>query len=439
MNRFRYFHQPLLFRLCLVCALLILLLVACRARPTAEPTPTDVAELSVVLTETFSAAADETMRNLVQEWGGQNNVNITFVDPVPAARVGGAVDAAAAEETPDCGTAWELHNWMASGALVETTEIIADLQSAAGGYLEKTLLPSRMAGKQWAVPYTVVNSVFFVREDRLKRAGLPLPDTWEDALMMAEAITVPDEFWGWGLQIGASGDTETAFRTKLWSYGGSVWNTNGEPALDSPATRQVLALMQRAWLAGSVPPDAPEWNDASNNDAYMAGQVGMVLNAGSLLYRLQTEDPALLANTAILSPPAGPAERFSPGDIRHWVIFRTPRAERCSELTRWLFAPAQIEQLYAVGQGYFLPVYRDLLDAPFWQADPHRQVMATAAANTVVTGYPGAITPWAMEARADAIIGTMIRHVLLEGQSVDAAIATAHAALQERYDRWHLQ
>jgi multiple sugar transport system substrate-binding protein len=384
-----------------------------------------------VLFASFSPSADDALRNLVLTWGEMNNVNITLLDAMPA----GQAELLESGAFPDCGMSEELNAWITNDVLAETTEIVAELDSYGGGYLENTLLPSRMEGKQWAVPLALVNSVFFVRQDKLDAAGLPSPTTWEDVRLLAEAITVPDEFWGWGMQIGTSGDTETAFRTKLWSYGGSVWDAEGRPALDSAATRQVLELMQVAWVTGLMPPDAPEWNDAGNNEAYLAGRVGMVLNAGSLLNQLQ-EDPELLANTVVLPPPAGPAGRFSPGDVRHWVIFKTEGVDLCRDLTTWLFAPAQINSFYAAGTGYFLPVYRDLLNDPIWQ-EPNRQVLASQAANTVVTGYPGPITPWAVDARADGVIGTMIRHVLLDGWSVEEAVVEAAEELQGYYEAGH--
>lgn len=420
-NRFR-------FRLFL-CAVILTSLTACGGEPTPEPTPAPPRQLQVVVFSSFSAGADNALQELVLRWGEEQNVDVTVVDGTPA------LDSPF-DQFPDCGMAGEIHEWMTSDRLAETTELIATLDGYAGGYLENTLLPSRQEGKQWAVPFALVNSVFFVRTDKLAAAGLPLPITWDDVQLIAESITVPNEFWGWGMQIGASGDTETAFRTKLWSYGGSVWDTDGRPALDSDTTRQVLAMMQAAWLDGLLPPDAPDWNDATNNDAYMDGRVGMVMNAGSLFYRLEQEDPDLLANTAILPPPAGPVGQFSPGDIRHWVIFKTEQVDLCMDLTSWLFAPEQIRSFYDAGSGYFLPVHKELLNDPMWQ-EPNRQVLASQAAKTVVTGYPGPITPWAMDARANAVIGVMIAHVLMDDWPIDEAIADADETLQQIYDQWH--
>jgi len=414
------------------CAVFVLLFSACGAEPTPEPTPAPPRQLQVVLFPSFSASADDIMRNLVLSWGEEKHVELTILDTMPASQT----EMLESAQFPDCGMSWELNAWITNDILAETTEIITALDDDAGGYLANTLLPSRMEGKQWAVPFALVNSVFFVRRDKLAVAGLPLPATWNDVQLIAQNITVPDEFWGWGMQIGASGDTETAFRTKLWSYGGSVWDAEGRPALDSEATRQVLAMMQSAWLDGLLPPDAPEWDDATNNDAYMAGRVGMVMNAGSLLYRLEQEDPDLLANTAMLPPPAGPVGQFSPGDIRHWVIFKTKQVDLCLALTTWLFAPEQIRTFYDAGSGYFLPVHKELLDDPMWQ-EPNRQVLASQASQTVVTGYPGPITPWAVAARTDGVAGTMIRRVLLDGWRIDEAVVDANEVLQQMYDQWH--
>lgn len=417
---------------------IICLIYAGCGRSAPTPAPTTVVEpthLQVVIFDSFSPNADEVLRDKVMAWGQQNGVEVELLTSIPQ----GADSAAEQMQSggfPGCGTMGDFHNWIVNDALAETTELVAELDEAAGGYLPNALLPSRMEGKQWAVPLAIVNSVFFVRKDKLDDIGFPLPETWEDARLAAEAMTTPEAFWGWGMQIGRSGDTETAFRAKLWSYGGSVWDADGKPALDSPATRQVLDFVQSVWLSGVVPPDAPSWDDGSNNEAYLSGQVGMVLNAGSLLNLLQREDPELLSNTAVLPPPAGPAGRFSPGNVSHWAIFKQPATvELCMDLTHWLLAPAQIRDYYAAGNGNYLPVYAALLSDPLWQ-EPNLRVLADQAPNTADAGYPGPVTPWALEARSNAVIGTMIQRVLLEGWSHDDAIAEADAALWALYESW---
>lgn len=429
-----------------IVGLLCILCGACnRAAESIPAVRAEPAHLQVLLFDSFSPNADAVLRDKISEWGSQNNVQIEFTSSLPqgglpqAAQEQGSEQVAEGSLFPGCGTVGDLNYWVVSDALAETTEVIAELGEAGGGYLPNALVPSKLQGKQWAVPIALVNSVLFVRQDKLEDVGLPLPQTWEDVRLAAEAMTVPDAFWGWGMQIGASGDTETAFRTKLWSYGGSVWDNEGRPALDSPATRQVLEFVQEVWLSGVVPPDAPSWDDGGNNEAYLTGRVGMVLNAGSLLNLLQNNDPELLAKTAVLPPPAGPAGRFSPGNVTHWAIFKQAASvDLCMRLTRWLFAPEQIQAYYAAGNGNYLPVYAELLNDPIWQ-EPNRRVLAEQAPNTADAGYPGPVTPWALEARNNAIIGTMLNRVLIEGWSHDDAIAEADDALWALYESWQEQ
>lgn len=409
----------------------ILYLSACGGPSSGRDVDTP-AKLQVLVSSTFSPAADEVLRNLILAWGDEQEVEIELIESMPSS----PAQMQDGRTFPDCGTVWNLNEWIVNDVLVETTELVSDLNENSGGYLASALRPSLLQGKQWAVPVALVNSVFFVREDKITEAGMPLPQTWDDVRIAAEAITIPDKFWGWGMQIGASGDTETAFRTKLWSFGGSVWDEEGKPALDSPQTRQVLDFVEAVWLSGVVPPDAPGWDDGSNNDAYMRGDVGMVLNAGSLLNRLQREDPSLLARTALLPAPAGLGGRFSPGNITHWAIFKGGGHEDlCMRLTRWLFAPGQIQSYYEAGGGNFLPVYQMLLNDPMWQ-DPYRKVLADLAPHTVDAGYPGPLTPWAIEARSNAVVGKMVRRVLLEEWSNDAAITEANTALWQIYEEW---
>jgi ABC-type glycerol-3-phosphate transport system substrate-binding protein len=290
------------------------------------------------------------------------------------------------------------------------------------------------------MPYAASTYVFYVRQDKLAEAGLPPPDTWEAALAAAQAINAPDEgFWGWGMQFGNSCDTRASFLAQLGAYGGSLWDEAGRPAIDSAATRQVLDLLREAWESGIVPADALSWDDTSNNHAYQGERVGMVLNAGSILEYLRTEDRDLLDRTQVIVVPAGPAGRYVSGTFSQWGIFKnSPNVQRCFELSEWLFAPDQLRGYYEAAGGLFLPTYTALLQDEFWQ-QPHLQVVAETLPDTYPPGYPGPTTPWALDGLSSNIIPQLIQRVLVDGWDNEPAITEADEALQQLYDDWQAQ
>jgi multiple sugar transport system substrate-binding protein len=385
--------------------------------------------VSLVL-NAFTPEADQFLEDQIVSWGEQNGVEITFLE-------GGF----GPEQSPDCGMIGNrfLPELVLQDRLVEMTELVNRLNQLEGGFTEGALAAVNTQGKYWALPYASSTYVFYVRQDKLAEHGLPLPDTWEEAHVVAEVINNPDEFWGWGMQLGNTGDARTSFMAQLWAYGGSIWDEEGKPAIDSQATRDVLDFLRDAWNAGIVPPEAINWAEDSNNIAYQNGSVGMVLNAGSILRYLQANDQALLGKTAVILIPQGPAGRFVDGTFSQWGIFKSSQqVPLCFELTEWLLSPEHLRRYYEAAGGTFLPTYRNLLNDEMWQR-PHLQAVAEMIPYTYAIGYPGPTTPWALEAMDNDFIVRMLQRVLVEGWDNGRAIAEADEALWQIYDAWQEQ
>lgn len=401
-------------------------------------------KLTIWVGVTFTPDADSYHDDLMRQWGEENGVDIEIARMSQDERLPRWQTAIETKQYPDC-AAIELNDlpkFIVSGDLAETTAVIERLNQQAGGLTDGAFLAGRTAdGKHWSIPSFSSTEIFYVRSDKVTEAGLELPETWEDTVAIAEAINDPEnQFWGWGMQIGTpSWDSEVQFTSLLWSYGGRTWDEEGKPAIDSPETRQVLDLVKRIWDAGLIPPDAPTWDDAGNNRAYQSEIVGQVLNTGSILRYLQTEDPELLEKTAAILVPAGPEGRFISGYYYQWGAFNTsPHADLCLQMMEWVLSPERLQGYYEAGGGNMVPVYKDMLNDEMWQ-DPYRKVLADMVPYTRPQGYPGLTTPWVLDAWMDHTMVKMLNRVLVDGWSNDEAIAEADAALWKWYNDWQAQ
>lgn len=425
--------------------LLMFVLSACVA-PAAGPDTGAAAKpkLTIWASTTFTPDADKVQDDQIKAWGEANGVEIDLARMSQDERTPRWQTALESKQFPDCADIEQndLPQFIQNGVLVETTEIMQNLNQLEGGFTDGAFLAGQTAdGKHWSVPSFSSTEIFYVRKDKLDELGLAVPQTWDEALAAAQAMNDPEnQFWGWGMQMGTpSWDSEVSFTSMLWSYGGKTWDEEGKPAIDSPETRQVLDFIKAAWDAGVIPPDGPTWDDGGNNRAYQSEIVGMTLNTGSVLRYLQTEDPELLAKTAVIPLPAGPKGRFVSGYYYQWGVFNTSaHPELCLQLLEHIFAPDQLRPFYEAGGGNMLPVYKDMLNDEMWQ-DPARKVLADMVPDTRPQGYPGLTTPWILDAWMDHTMAKMLNRVLVDGWSNDDAIAEANAALLKWYDDWQAQ
>ena len=208
-------------------------------------------KITVWAATTFTPDADSTQDEQIKAWGEANGVEIELARMSNDERTPRWQTAFESRQFPDCAAIEQndLPKFIESGVLVETTEAMQRLNELEGGFTDGAFIAGRTAdGKHWSVPSFSSTEVFYVRTDKLEEQGLALPETWEDVLAIAEAVNDPEaQFWGWGKQMGTpSWDSEVSFTAMLWSYGGSTWDEEGMPAIDSDATRQVLDMIKSA-------------------------------------------------------------------------------------------------------------------------------------------------------------------------------------------------
>ena len=388
----------------------------------------------------YTPDADDLQDEQIRDWCSKNNVELDLARMSNDERKPKWQTAYETKQFPDVAAVYQddLPKFIVSKVLVETTDVVKRMNKLEGGFTEGSFIAGRTEdGKHWSVPSFSSTEVFYVRTDALEQYGLDLPDSWDDVFEIAKTVNEPGEMWGWGMQMGTpSWDSEVAFTSKLWSYGGSTWGENTQPAVDSKETRNLLTWLAEVWESGVIPPDGPTWDDAGNNKAYLTGIVAMTFNTGSILNALKNDDPELLAKTAVIPIPRGPKGRFCSGYFYQYAAFNTGKfQDTCLELMEWLLAPEQVRPWYEAAGGNFLPTYTDLLKDAMWQ-DPDRKVLADMVPSTRPQGYPGLTTPWCQEAWLDHTMAAMLNRVLVDGWDNDRAIEEAHNSLQKYYDDW---
>jgi ABC-type glycerol-3-phosphate transport system substrate-binding protein len=106
--------------------------------------------------------------------------------------------------------------------------------------------------------------------------------------------------------MGASGggDAEGMMRSLILGYGGVPVDKDNKITINSKETLEALKMAASFYRESLTPPAAVTWDDASNNIAYLAGTVGLIMNSGSVMTAMKKDKQDLMNNRVVPSSSA---------------------------------------------------------------------------------------------------------------------------------------
>jgi len=249
------------------------------------------------------------------------------------------MSAAAAGNLPDVigavpmGQVWQMH-----GNDLLNTDVATDVVSGLdpGTCNDNALELTSDGAERLAVPSDSWLQLLVYRKDRLKEAGLPTPDTYENLLRAARELDTGGRD---GISLATDpGDpfTQQSFESLALANGCELVRHDGEVSLDSPACRRTFTaydtLAREHGAAGTQTVD-------STRATYFSGSSSMVVWSSFLLDELAglrgdalpscaecKKDPAFLAdNSGVAATLKGPdgAEPAQFGEVTSWAVTRS--------------------------------------------------------------------------------------------------------------------
>ena len=224
----------------------------------------------------------------------------------------------------------------------------------------------------------------------------------------------------------------------LWDYGGGAWDKDGKPALATSNLKANMAALQFAvdtiQKHKIQPPGVMGWNDASNNEAYMAGKLVSTNNGASLYYAMGAKKHPLFEKTQVILTPGGPAGSFVFAGAYNWGVFQKSKYHELAEdMIRWVEDEKRFEEYMKACSGQAGPVYKSRAEHPYWKSDPNYEGMLQNIMRSVWPGYPGPISPAAIEVQAQYMPCDMAGRMVTAGLSLEAALKEAHGRVEEVY------
>jgi multiple sugar transport system substrate-binding protein len=296
------------------------------------------------------------------------------------------------------------------------TAIVGELESKFGKIVPRTAERNAKFEDKWrAVPHSSVIGGWFVRKDVAKTAGVDLAGLKTLQNFLDAAIKMSDpakEIFGWGLTVNKSGDGHGLITTAIQAFGGrSVDETGNKVTFNSPET---VAGVQ--WLADIytkeeykkiLPPGVESWTDTSNNEAYLAGKLGITTNAPSVYAKAKKDKNPVFENTAWLPYPTTNDGKIvlGAGGNQWYTIFRGAKnPDGAKQVIMHFMDPAVFAPLSGLGGGLVMPAYEKGWTDELLKVDANFPVLKDIMFNP--NDYTGFAYPSKTNAAIDASFAT---------------------------------
>ncbi len=121
-------------------------------------------------------------------------------------------------------------------------------------------------GALFALPYVGNSQLFFYRKDLFQKHNLKTPDSWDEVLNAAKVISEQE----------TTGATGADFMPIFWAFGGEMFDSNGQPIVNSSEGIAALKLMIE--LGKYSPPGYPSFNADEVGAHLLQGTAAMSIN-----------------------------------------------------------------------------------------------------------------------------------------------------------------
>ncbi|WP_196258943.1 ABC transporter substrate-binding protein [Pelagibacterium limicola] len=307
----------------------------------------------------------------------------------------------------------------------------------------------KINGKWYSIPFIANTTGTFFRGDKLREKGIDPQslDTWQKRVDAALAISDPDnEFWGWGNTVNQSGDGWGIASGIFNAFGGHFTDASGlKVTFYSPETVAALEFIKKIYdrngeYAAMLPPGVESWGDISNNEAWLAGNIGYTHNAFSLYAAGKRDNNPVFPNTVLLRQPSlNDGTSTDGGQVGGWLtIFKgAPNLALAKELALDLLNPDNFTPMSSVAGGLLMPAYENLWTDELIAADPNFAIIKEQVSVEdpwIGASWPADPNPLIDSIRPQGILEQAMGNVISGRMSPDEAAQDAHQKIVDLFE-----
>jgi multiple sugar transport system substrate-binding protein len=321
--------------------------------------------------------------------------------------------------------------------LEDVSPLAVALATRTGGYYDIGQSMGQMNGHWYNIPFCAWPHVWFYREDLLRNLHAEIPKTYDEASVLAKHLTnTHTGVYGLGIGLGQDEDFAMFLQTTIWAFGGSVVGTDGHTVtVNSPQVLSAINYLLDLYNAGAIPPGALGWDDATNNNLFLAGRIAMTANALSIDYVAKRKDPNLYVNIVHSPYPAGPAGRFSFVQTFGWSIKKGSRNKDLAEdFLEYLYSVDRMSQLFLVSEGAIAPLQRNIGSAIRMKSSRYVDAIDSVELAKPL-GWPGPFTREAAEVYNRRLLNNIFARIINDRLTPEKALAETEAEVRKVYAR----
>lgn len=323
----------------------------------------------------------------------------------------------------------------------DATPVINRMAALYGRTTSNAMIDAVIDNKWIGVPFFDRTDGYWVRRDKALENGydpdLGSFDTWDGLFNAAKAMSRPNEgFYGWGMTANRSGDGEYLLWRVIHAWGGALADPTGEiVTLYSPETIDAMTWLADVYMnpqnQNMLPPGVNAWNDLSNNEAFLAGTIGVTSNGGTLFASARYNQNPVAEVTSFLPNPLGPhGVRIAFSNASYlYFMSGSSNFDPAAQLAEHLLSEPVQRQLYTISSGYAVPAWDALWNTPEIQNDSQVSLKykVISQADPPVSGnaYRGPTTDASSAALFQQFATDMFGEILA-GKPVEQAVRETH-------------
>ncbi len=345
-------------------------------------------EISYLCWNNFAPASDKKLAEIGQRFTKDTGIKIRIdhiAAPQQAARYAAEVQTQSGHDLVEM----RMHfPWLYETQLIDMSPLVADLEKQYGKVISSAADTARVKGVWRAVPQYHAMFVATYREDLFKKAGLKVPDTWEDVYVAGKELKKMGN--PVGIPISQNYDSISTAGPVLWSFGGMEVDKDGKTVKINAAATEHMVEWYKKMFRDCMEPEVLSWTDASNNESIQQGKAGWIHNPVSAYIvakqkKLPTADTINHHRT-----PGGTGGRHETDAPRHIGIWKfSKNQEPAKEFVKYLLGKREVYDEYIMsGDAFNLPVYEKLQDHPVLKTDPKYAALKSEGVQYHCYGWP---------------------------------------------------
>jgi multiple sugar transport system substrate-binding protein len=320
--------------------------------------------------------------------------------------------------------------------LIDMTDVADYLGAKNGGWYPVAEKYGKKGDRWIAIPQGATGGCMNYRISHMKAAGFEkFPEDMAGFLKLCQGLKKNNTPAGFALGH-ATGDANGWCHWALWAHGGKLVDENNQVAIESPETIAAIEYVKE--LYPTFIPGVLSWNDASNNKAFLAGEISLTLNGISIwAVGKDSKDPKQNAIAADMDHAACPVGASGKSTEQQNVLVaygynfsKYPKAVK--EYIRFMWEKDQYDAWEVASNGYVAPPMPAYNDNPIWTSDPKITPFRDCLKRCLYNGYAGSLGYASAAAMGDFIVVDMFAEA---ASGATAKAAAAHAA--ERAKRYY--